>query len=368
MSAPTVLEATAEMRAPQGRFFRPELDVLRFLAFSLVYLDHLGPDDPASPLSIVKGGVFGVPLFFALSAYLITELLFREKDATGTVHLRAFYTRRILRIWPLYLAALFAGFILSRLIPGTSPVSVKELAAYLLLSGNWYTVLHTYLPLGFGVLWSIGVEEQFYLLWPSFVRALSRKAVLIACAAVWVLSQIAVAVACFRSAPEHAVWCSTLSQMQYFAIGAAISILMRGRVPKFGVATRIALVLAGLSLFFLNHKLTEYAPYLFAGAGTVLVFLGFLGAPLTSKVGGLLYLGKISYGLYIFHLPVMLLLEYAALRLLRHHVLLPHEINLLAFIFGLPLTILISHLSYKYFEMPFLKLKERFEIVRSRPA
>src|SRR5271167_1278609 len=108
MSAP----APADRAAPN--FYRPELDGLRFFAFFAVYLNHTMsfgeqghhrhmPDALGNALGTIGvAGAFGVDLFFVLSAYLLTELLVREGVARGTVDVRAFYLRRILRIWPLY--------------------------------------------------------------------------------------------------------------------------------------------------------------------------------------------------------------------------------------------------------------------------
>src|ERR1700722_6435581 len=87
------------------RFYRPELDALRFFAFLGVLLHH-GPK-PQGFLTVVSdAGSFGLLMFFLLSAYLITELLFREREQTGTISWKHFFVRRALRIWPLYYAAL----------------------------------------------------------------------------------------------------------------------------------------------------------------------------------------------------------------------------------------------------------------------
>ena len=101
-------------------FYRPELDVLRFLAFLGVFVFHgtlvadlsfFGSWEPWAA-AVCKSGAFGVDLFFALSAYLITALLLREKESQGALDLKAFYLRRILRIWPLYFTFLtFALFL-----------------------------------------------------------------------------------------------------------------------------------------------------------------------------------------------------------------------------------------------------------------
>src|ERR1700761_517725 len=148
MSATKVLlvreSATVERhnQTPLPRFYRPELDGLRFVAFLLVFCDHsalkvtdwsgIGDWFPA----VVSGGRFGVDLFFILSAYLITELLRREKLATGSVDIRGFYLRRILRIWPLYFA--FVGFwFLAQGFTSSKSFPTPALLAFLSLTGNW---------------------------------------------------------------------------------------------------------------------------------------------------------------------------------------------------------------------------------------
>jgi peptidoglycan/LPS O-acetylase OafA/YrhL len=98
-----------------SRFYLPGLDLIRFLAFGLVFLSHVVPGEPefyrqahlpdaiaTIIVSVAAGGAFGVDLFFALSSFLITTLLTREHHATGVIDVPAFYLRRILRIWPLY--------------------------------------------------------------------------------------------------------------------------------------------------------------------------------------------------------------------------------------------------------------------------
>src|ERR1700748_1439510 len=101
--------STTALHGRQTRIYRPELDVLRFVAFLLVFFFHVTPAATGHHslvgqvlLSLRDCGAFGVCIFFVLSSFLITELLIREKDATGSVHFKAFYLRRILRIWPLY--------------------------------------------------------------------------------------------------------------------------------------------------------------------------------------------------------------------------------------------------------------------------
>jgi peptidoglycan/LPS O-acetylase OafA/YrhL len=158
------------------RFYRPELDTVRFFAFLEVFVIHSLSHDPETYgkhlpgwlaniiARMVQSGGFGVDLFFCLSSFLITSLLIREAKRYEKIDVKGFYIRRILRIWPLYF---FAIFLLLFLIPalGGSPISYRDIAAFTFLSGNWLSAF------GFGQnnashLWSISVEEQFYLLWP----------------------------------------------------------------------------------------------------------------------------------------------------------------------------------------------------------
>lgn len=361
---------------------------MRFLAFSLVFMSHLVPANYSPHTSarlvgnagfaeglrvvfnaIHYGGSFGVPVFFALSSYLITELLSREKSATETIHFRQFYLRRILRIWPLYFAALVPAFILAIGFPGfahwgAGHFGIWQAVLYLLLSGNWVDVYGVHLTCGFAVLWSICVEEQFYLLWPMVLRFATPRVILAVCFFFWGTAQIATAI--FAGLPSNVAWFNTLSQSQYFAIGAAISVFTHGKAIRVSAPFRIALSAAGVALFLAVHlrqDVATYLPYLTAGLGTTVIIIGFLGAPL-QRWRHLRYLGKISYGLYVFHFVVLSIIG-LTVNHLGHGGLILIALGLFV---GLPTTILLAHLSYRYYETPFLRLKERYEIVHSRPV
>jgi peptidoglycan/LPS O-acetylase OafA/YrhL len=364
----------APSKISTGRFYRPELDALRFFAFFLVFFSHAIPLNDHSPhwtIALRMACAFGVPIFFCLSAYLITELLFREVRASGGVNTRAFYTRRALRIWPLYFATLFVGFTLSRVFG--QPLSIAYLASYLLLVGNWYSVMGGFVSAGMEHLWSITVEEQFYLVWPWLVSRLSRRRLGFALLGVWCLSQSAIAILCTRKvAIDPGIWKNSLTQFQYFALGAGVSIAMRGAIPKIGNAARVLLAIAGLGLFFTatfefdaysywdRASLARTLPgYDVVGLGAVLILLSFLGSG-AGNLKVLRYLGKISYGLYIYHLPCLLLSVFLSRKLVSHYV------SLSAIGMAFPLTLGLAAISYRYFESPFLKMKEHFEIVKSR--
>ena len=116
-------------------FYRPELDAVRFVAFFAVFCHHLLPKITGAYPHLVRACGFGLPLFFVLSAYLIGELLLREKEQYQTIDLRAFYIRRILRIWPLYFFALLVGCLYA-LFVDHKPREVVALGAFAVMLGN----------------------------------------------------------------------------------------------------------------------------------------------------------------------------------------------------------------------------------------
>src|SRR5262249_37135014 len=170
-------------------FYRPELDCLRFFAFFGVFVFHSFPPDsayyavrriPGGMLlaSISRAGSFGVDLFFLLSAYLITQLLLKEKVEAGGVHLKSFYIRRILRIWPLYFLGIGIAVGLSY-VDHTQKFPLTYVAAFFLLCGNWLTSLVGFPGSVMNPLWSVSFEEQFYLVWPSVVARVRRQSLIV---------------------------------------------------------------------------------------------------------------------------------------------------------------------------------------------
>jgi peptidoglycan/LPS O-acetylase OafA/YrhL len=321
---------------------------------------------------IVSSLNFGVPVFFLLSSFLITELLLRERDASGKIHVRAFYVRRILRIWPLYFLILFGGFAICRALH-FGHFSTIALLAYIFLFGNWYTASHGQMPIGIGMIWSLNVEEQFYLFWPTLLAVTGRKYLLPACAGLWSISQLFFVYAWLTQKNVAFCYFQSLGYLQFFAIGAALSVILHGKAPQIHALIRPLMILAGMCLFFIAtfkfHVVTGHASvwtapgYILISIGAVLIFFAFLGMRVGKGFRPLVYLGKVSYGLYMYHLSVVAFLWYFVGNVLRW----PHH-DTLGFLFGLPVTIGIAALSYRFFEKPFLKLKEKFEIVHSRAA
>jgi peptidoglycan/LPS O-acetylase OafA/YrhL len=379
-TVPVPAEATTGRRS----FYRPELDVLRFFAFLAVFLFHFNrPVElyvqhgiprwiAVATTSLIEGGVFGVDLFFVLSAYLITELLFREKELCGSLDVRGFYLRRILRIWPLYF--FYIGL---ALIPAFNPNHVftwRHAVAYLLLAGNWSVIawgwpVHSII----GPLWTVSIEEQFYLLWPPIVRNLSRNNLASAAIGMLAVSNVTRITMIVLHGGMNSVWCNTLSRLDPIAAGILVAAILRGGVPSFTLPTRVVMLVAGiipLALVANYWKIhepehLEWIPTLVGfpvvAISCTLIMLAVLGIRLRMP-RSLLYLGKISYGLYVYH----------ALGNVLSNMLIPVHTDFIQLALrpasALAITMLLASISYAVLETPFLKMKKRFARIDSRPV
>jgi peptidoglycan/LPS O-acetylase OafA/YrhL len=372
------------------RFYRPELDSLRFFAFLAVFLFHVTPRDPVAyshysfvPRSLVPwicgiagAGAFGVDLFFALSAYLITGILLREKAVRGHIDVKAFYARRILRIWPLYF--LFIG--IAAAIPiwdHAQKLPWPYVAGYLLLAGNWVYAFRG-LPASVAIpLWSISIEEQFYLFWPPILRRITRRKLVYVVIALLVLANLARIALVAAHASGAAIEYNTFARIDPIALGILVACVLGDRSPRLSPSVRLGLILAAL---FTLALIGAYAhlnaprslapvmgtlvgrPLVALASGVMLVaFIGATGPARILTSRGLVYLGKISYGLYVYHMAGVLIAEH----ILRNNATGGHRG---AALLGFLLAIAFSAISYRWFESPFLRLKDRFAIIRSRPV
>jgi peptidoglycan/LPS O-acetylase OafA/YrhL len=369
-------------RARANDFYRPGLDILRALAFLLVFIAHglvWHLDKPTWIGRIGRAGEFGVCIFFFLSSYLITELLLREKRDTDTVLIPAFYVRRILRIWPLYFAMIALGCFYG-LFSATHTVSLAWAASLMLLFTNWYSAGHGYPPGFLFPLWSISLEEQFYLLWPCLTKYLSSEVLLGISALLMTGAYLALFILLRQGQPlDPVIWVNSLVQFQFFALGTMTAILLRGRVPNLPKALRWGLFIAGLLCLraaqaavygtdlMLPHNFAHIAPrYVIVLLGCLCLFFSCLQLPAGRWQKPIIYLGKISYGLYVFHVLWLGL----SMDLIRHFAggrLSPIASEVCAMAIALPATVTTAILSYRYLESPFLRFKKRFTVVRSRP-
>src|SRR5687768_4248048 len=360
-------------------FYHPELDVLRFVAFLAVFIHHALPRDASlyiasglSPavtqwvLTAKEAGAFGLDLFFALSAYLITELLLREHAKRGTFSVSAFYVRRALRIWPLYFVFLaLTVFVIPTIIPAErfGPIYIVSFALFV---GNWVCATN---GLPFSVaspLWSISVEEQFYIGWPLLLKFFGIKR-LKQLGIAMLLVAIAVRVGLSAYGVQHpGVWCNTFARLDPIALGALLAFALNGRAPQINNGVRLLLCGAALVTWWLVARFlgqdgpTSVATFGLSGLASVMLLMALLRteAPLlrVAPFSWLVYLGRISYGLYVFHLFALALMMNVSV-LPGLGIPLNFELRvLLSFL----LTVGWASASYRWLEQPFLRLKERF--------
>lgn len=350
----------------RGLYF-PTLDGLRFVAFLLVFIHHL-PASSSSVLSLVKDqGWVGVHLFLVLSAYLLTSILQREHQLTGGVSIARFYVRRGLRIWPLYVAfvVVVVGWTFAK--HQWREDSLLRVGGLLLFVDNVISGFQGMNRLPFsGHLWTISLEEQFYLVLPWLLSAwlAHRRRLRFALMVLWLLNVLARSVAVSLSAPHPLIWTSVFSA-DALVFGTAIAAL-ESRPERGGLAVLSLVGVGGLFSGALLSPMSEVGPhqvalYVLVGAGASALCIACLHAPWFRflGVGPLRYLGKISYGLYVFHFVGIAAAE-VILRRLGVQGWGP------MFLVAMAATVALSALSYEVFERHFLKLKRRFETVHSR--
>jgi peptidoglycan/LPS O-acetylase OafA/YrhL len=347
----------------------PTLDGLRFFAFLLVFVHHL-PSSQNLVLRVVHHyGWVGVHLFLFLSAFLLTSILRKEYEQTGRISIFNFYVRRGLRIWPLYFGFCFAMLVLQILGRAETPVDWSRFLGLLFFVDNVLTGLQGYNEMPYVPhLWTISLEEQFYLLLPIILLNWLRDPprLLWALFAIWMLF-LGARILCVMLGAEHPlIWTSVFSA-DSLILGTALGAV---RLPTIKSKSLLALLIVpGVVLLFSGVFLApmrtlgwhQVLLYSLIALGAACIVLAGLLSPVYAFLGHqpLAYLGKISYGLYIFHLLGIALGEKLMVALGMsswwwHAVL------------SLTCTLLLSIASYELFERHFLLLKRRFESVHSR--
>ena len=250
-------------------------------------------------------------------------------------------------------------------------LTLHHLLWFLLMGGNLYVLDYGMLPLTTTHLWSISVEEQFYLLWPLLARVMKRTGLIIACLLLVVLSLVSVIWLSEKTTPQQ-IWFHSAPQLIFFAAGALLAVVSRGPLPAKSAVQAFGLLFFGLMTLFaaeastklLDFDFTSHSGiaggYALTALGCVTLIYGALHMPARFVPQDMVNLGKISYGLYVYHAFV-----FRGLRSLP--ISIPHP-GIAVSLIALPITILLAKASYQFLEKPFLTLKARFEMVASRNA
>lgn len=357
-------------------------DALRFFAFLKVYLLHVPLQGDFPIFSFLKsGGGIGVSFFFVLSGFLITYLLTFEKIQKGQINIRKFFIRRSLRIYPLFFFLVVIAFAL--------PYSFKEKIGFHMIGGGYdfdwkysFFFLENYKMLildhfpkttPLSVFWSLCIEEHFYILWMVAFFLIPTKRMLFFLSFSIILAWIA-------RYYDAAIWENSMienndlfTNLDYFAIGGMLGFCVAKNykkvchwIQKIPIHWKYIYILCTvLAVIFQNQILpnsifTIFRPTVIAILFTLLLSI-FVPADSSIRIGDnniISYLGKISFGLYVYHLIfIHTLFQYC----LNHEILLDNWIKVGGFM-GVTLgaSILTAIVSYRYLELPFLRWRNRF--------
>ncbi|MEG6513784.1 acyltransferase family protein [Desulforamulus ruminis] len=314
---------------PDSIGYMPGLDGLRALAVFAVIAYHLN-------LTWAPGGLLGVSLFFVLSGYLITNILLKQWENSGTINLKDFWLRRARRLLPA-LFVMLAGVMVWGVLcaPERLAALKQEALAAVFYTSNWYLIFHqvSYFesfgpPSPLGHLWSLAVEEQFYLFWPFLLgwglRCLRQRKWLIGGTVACVLiSAAAMALIYIPGHDPSRVYYGTDTRVFALLVGAALAMIWPGGKMNADLSgkKRLALDAAGglglLVVLLMIGKTNQYQPSLYQGGLLLFSFAGACVVAVLAHPASYLgrffgwrpwrWLGECSYGIYLWHYPVIIL-------------------------------------------------------------
>lgn len=355
--------------------YQPGLDGLRAIAVVVIMIVHAGYLlAPAYADRLLPGGFIGVDLFFALSGFLITTLLIEERATTGQTGVLAFYRRRAFRLLPALAAvalvhgawALWVGIDI-----GLELASLLAIAFYV---SNWVQALGWPMAAGLGHTWSLAIEEQFYLVWPAiFVvvarRRLSPRKVLLVIAALVVAVCVWRAVVWTGLRPDWArAYVRTDLRLDALLAGVALAFARAQGLLPAALLRRAApfawlVFLVGLITVHRDDDALYFGGYTVVSVVSGLMVWSACSAPLAVRLLSNpvpVWVGRRSYGLYLWHLPIYIAIGYAG------HATLFQESNpgrpwpvSVVVASSIIATVVVAALSYRYVEQPFLRRKTR---------
>lgn len=343
--------------------YLPALDGVRALAIAIVLAAHGG-------VAWFRSGGVGVDLFFVLSGFLITSILAAEVAATGRIGFRNFYARRLLRLAPCLLLTCAFVAVARQVTTGQVPWSALVIA--LTYTANWVRAFSDADLSWLIHCWTLAIEEQFYLLWPPLLLLLERR-VRDARTKGFLLVSAALLVAVYRAGmvglySDERINYGLDTRSDALLAGAALAYFARSwaEAPPTEATSRLlgrgAAPAALLVLLLVPRVVTWYSPWM--GRYGYVVVAAASAVLLADLVAGrhsllarafswrpLVAIGRISYGLYLLHLPVYFLVE-------GHLAHLPFALRLAL---KLALSLALAALSFRLIERPCLRLKARFE-------
>lgn len=362
---------------PNG--YNSGIDVVRFIAFLLVFVHHFvyrGGNSISSAGSSYWAdkninafaffGAEGVTIFFCLSGYLLSRLLIKELSDRGTLSVRSFYLRRILRIWPLYYAFIGLCLLLSSQL-GNQAIEASELPTLLTFTYNWQQIYVQDSRGMAAILWSISVEEQIYLILPLLLILFNKIGIRKLPILLIILGNL------FRILfyiYDLQIYRNTFSYLSTIGIGMFFAInekeirlwcAKRKQIVNLFLVLLVTTYVLVFESFFSNGPLVVLAFDLTALVSLALLIAvgedngglkGFLMRPFA-------YLGRRTYGMYIFHWPVLALMVSQSIFFDTGK-----GVSLTGLFFAFSLVVFVSVFSYRFFEKPFLDLRKKYQYVK----
>lgn len=354
-------------RKPINPRYMPGLDGVRAVAVIAIIIYHLNPQ-------WLSGGFLGVDTFFVISGYLITSLLLTEYHNTGKIKLMSFWLRRVRRLIPAVLFLVMGVIVLSLIFMPTEIQKVRadSIAAIFYVSNWWYIMQNVDYFEQFAVqplkhLWSLAIEEQFYLVFPivllsllSFIRRL--KSIRIIFLILLVISMIAMMVLYVPNENVARVYFGTDTRIQTLLMGVLLALVWPPFQLKAKVNRQMRTMIdtagvVGLAILFICFKFVSetnsilyYGGFFLISTVTLLVIAssvhpsGYFAKFLGNKV--FTFIGSRSYSLYLWHYPIIVLI---------HHQFVQGQIPPLVYVVEILLMVLMAEFSYKFIEQPFRK-------------
>jgi peptidoglycan/LPS O-acetylase OafA/YrhL len=366
--------------------FFPNLDGLRFFSFFAVFILHAFSatnkvliDDGTYKFVrkyFIEGGHLGVNFFFVLSGFLITYLLINETEVAGKINIKNFYIRRVLRIWPLYFFNVFFGFVLFPVLKkflGEVPQETADPFYFFTFLANFNNI-NNGIPDSsiLAVLWSVSIEEQFYIFWPLLLAFIHPKHYIKLNIGIIIISFL---FQVYNRKNGLVVGLHSISCFTELATGALVaSLAIHSKkfmqyiinLPK--VAVVILYAIALVLYIFKAEVFTEQVVFM-----EHLVFSIVFGLIIAEQcfsnnsfykmknLKTISSLGKYTYGLYCLHMIAILIIEklFSKAGIAQSNI----TLGFIQLPLALVLSVIIAYISFRFFESPFLKLKNKFSVI-----
>jgi peptidoglycan/LPS O-acetylase OafA/YrhL len=345
-------------------FYLKGLNGLRAIAALAVLTSHILQAGDGHGLDLAG---FGVTLFFALSGFLITVLLLKEQQQSNTIKVGKFYVRRVLRIWPLYFGYMaLVLFVHANVF--FKPYNLQQVLFYVFFVPNIPFIIGGAIDMLYHY-WSLGVEEQFYLFWPLVTKKFINRFVPFCLGFILLLLAIKVFISLVYGGYSVPYSFAYMLRFDCMAIGALGAYLYHNRVSYLAVLKHpVIQVLAwGVLVLVLFNQFHVFSiiDHELVALVTVVLIINQIDNPNTMinlEYPVFDYLGKLSFGIYVFH-PLLIAL---LISLFKSYAVPMQGGSYITFVLLVVVaTLLTAHLSYHYFESRFLLLKQKFAVVKS---